>query len=187
VEKEIRLGGVEKVETSLDPEEEHESERHLVTLTTFKDDLRECWDSILKNRTEYTKVIAVVAYWQNARNLAHTRTSANTLATTFKNDYGFNVAVPYEISRQSDNFSFATDLHQYFKSILNDRRCLLVLYYGGHASPMIDERIFWRAENETTAPKIDWLMVQRLLFEKQNVTCDKLFIFDCCHAGRGHD
>jgi hypothetical protein len=26
-------------------------------------------------------------------------------------------------------------------------------------------------------------MVQRLLFEKPNVTCDKLFIFDCCHAG----
>ena len=58
-----------------DPEDE-EAKRHLTTLEDFARDMSEVAKLILVKRAEFTRVVAVVSYWQNPRNLPHIKIHA---------------------------------------------------------------------------------------------------------------
>ena len=67
--------GMDGAAAAEDPEDE-EAKRQLTTLEDFARDMSEAAKLILVKRAEFTRVVAVVSYWQNPRNLPHIKIHA---------------------------------------------------------------------------------------------------------------
>lgn len=160
---------------------DEQSARHLKKLNQFQEELEDAADQIIARRKQYTSVVAVITYWEGAKNLKHMEDGAKELLQLLGNQgkYGFE-AHEYVIRRNCLNRTFTREVTDYVDTIGQDKNSLFILYYGGHARTEGDECL-WMAENDDLSPKINWSTAQKTLFEE--TLCDKVFLFDCCHAG----
>jgi hypothetical protein len=163
------------------PGDETERE-HWKTVNELAADITSAAESILSNRKKsFSKVVAVIAYWQNASGLAHLRKEADKLHEVFAR-LNFEVYL-YKIPDSEPDWNFVSTIGGQLTKVSKDRDSLFILYYGGHAT--MEEwtnKLFWKKENQKMSPEVEWSSAIRTLF-RTGAICSKLFIFDCCHAG----
>lgn len=169
----------EKPDKEIDKTDEI-SERHKTSLEQFKEGLGEAARHILAKRKRYERVVAIIVYWENAKNLKHMEKNAKQLCRLFEKKYGFEVT-EYVISETCDVMDFTADLIPKIRQVKADEKSLLIMYYGGHADVSKDRECLWMAENKPSSPKLEWSVAQVTLFK--GTQCDKLFLLDCCYAG----
>lgn len=174
---------VDSVGISKDAYEEKEADVYWKTVSAFASDITTAAkNALLTRRRGFTRVVAVIAYWMTARNLAHLRTEADNLGRLFEDEFNFEVLI-YKIPDSVKTFEFISTIANELNKVIEDRDSLFILYYGGHASidNSNDVRL-WQKDNIAGSPQITWSAAIQALFET-NAFCFKLFIFDCCHAG----
>jgi caspase domain-containing protein len=158
---------------------------HLQNLKEFVNKLRDSARNVLQTRAKYEKVVTLIAYWQKPDHeekpsLDHLRASAKRLRILFDERYGFDVDDVFEIPNDKYAYNeFHGKLTERIKPIQDDEKSLFILYYGGHAE-LEDSTIYWKAEKTESSENLIWSSAQTILL---NSSCDKLFLFDCCHAG----
>jgi hypothetical protein len=165
------------------------SEGHLQNLHEFVEKLRDSVSGVLQAKAKYKKVVTLIAYWQKPEHrfneeepsLDLLRASAKSLRKLFEETYGFDVDDDvFEIpNNKYAYYTFHKKLTERIELIEEDEQSLFILYYGGHAE-LEGSTIYWKAENTESSENLIWSSAQTRLL---NSSCDKLFLFDCCHAG----
>ena len=139
-------------------------------------------NALLSKRRSFTKVVAVITYWETATGLSYLRTQADELGRLFKESFMFEVLI-YKIPDNHTDHEFITKIGAELLKVANDPNSLFILYYGGHATfDRLDNMRLWKKDNFPGTPEIAWSTAMWALF-RTGATCCKVFLFDCCHAG----
>ena len=121
----------EKLEGTI--EDEGASE-YWVKVSDFAFDItRAARNALLSRRTYFTKLVAVIAYWETATGLNHLRNEADKLGRLFKDQFKFEVLV-YKIPATVAGWEFTATISMELKKVSKDPDSLFILYYGEHAS-----------------------------------------------------
>ena len=169
-----------------DTNEDWEPSKHWETVSDLATDVaRAAKNALFSKRKNFKKVVAVIAYWKTSTGLEHLRDQADKLGRLFKDRFKFEVLL-YKIPENVSNWEFIQTIANELNKVIDDPDSLFILYYGGYASIVNNPRVglrLWEKDDDTwSSSKINWSNAVTILFEGP-IVCNKLFIFDCCHAG----
>ena len=155
------------------------------TLNEFVESMQKAAATALGPNRRYDHVVALVTYWSDAvHDRPYLQDQATNLHALFKSTFNFDAgeapfSIPAEDPRTAFNRAFESALAEAEPRTQSKETNLFILYYGGHASVESDRsgRATWDSDDRGTH-RIYWSDFQSRLEE---VDCDLLLLFDCCH------